>query len=149
MALILPAFLVGSAGPRPRQLLAVPEDGEARHRAECLLHVLRIRLLLWARGQRDPRGRHRQVSGEAPRPPVISFALRSVVDEGKSIGTPAMQVTETGAGEHERKTEWGSEGGLEEPGLAHHAVSPAQSAGNVVGSQGGRGLLSAPQCLGL
>lgn len=54
-------FLPGRDNLHPQQLLAVPEDGQAHHRAQCLLLLLRIRLLLWAWGQRDPCGRHRQV----------------------------------------------------------------------------------------
>lgn len=49
-------FLAGSDGPCPWQLLAVSEDGQTHHRAECLLLLLRIRLLLWPWGQRDPGG---------------------------------------------------------------------------------------------
>lgn len=58
---LLCCFLLGRDNLHPQQLLAVPEDGQTRHRAQRLLLLLRIRLLLWAWGQRDPCGRHRQV----------------------------------------------------------------------------------------
>lgn len=55
---LLPDCLLGSGSPHPQQLLAVSEDGQAHHRTECLLLLLWLWLLLWARGQGDPRGRH-------------------------------------------------------------------------------------------
>ena len=53
---LLPYLLLGSDGPHAQQLLAVSKDGQAHHRAERLLLILWIWLLLRAWGQGDPRG---------------------------------------------------------------------------------------------
>lgn len=53
---LLSCVLAGSDGPCPQQLLAISEDGQTHHGTECLLLVLRVWLLLWPWGQRNPRG---------------------------------------------------------------------------------------------